>query len=862
MALDKNIGMVTAYAYAVSKGYTGTEEQFAQELASAGADLSQIQTQIDNFINTIVPAKTAEVTAEGTRQIGLVAAEGTAQKNAVTEEGTTQKNAVISEGTTQKNAVNSAGSTQVNAVNSAGSTQVGNVNTAGSTQVGAVQAKGQEVINSIPSDYTALSDDVDDLKSALIDGDAVVNIAPSWINAYVTVQGLVRASTASKTGLIPLEKGQTVTVGTRNANIGIICSTTADSIEVGDTITVIQKTTLTDRFETYSYTAKEDINIVVCVNASEYSLVVTQPIVIPYLDERCDGFEIDISLLKNGYTSVPLVWENGQIISGDDQPGNNQRRTVGYTPCIDGYKINVSYSNVSVSVYVYEYDEDKNFITSSTVSASNVVFPTSPSAKYIRMFTYSATVPQAQQEQYVKATYTGIGVFDYIPHAIIDGYIEASPVANGSFTGAGGPNIGASNRIRTDLIPFVANDKIVIDSGSMQYAVGMWNGTPSTATKTRNDSSFLSGTETIIPDYNGYIVIVFKNTSDIDIIPSDFDGSIDVYNTLAYRAYVKQSDSAEIPDYYMADNYLLNKANRINTLGESADDVFIFITDVHWELNAKHSPELINYLADKCKIARLFDGGDLADAVIPEAIKAYKDNYDGKIYRLCGNHDWFPPEDGKSLYYWLNSDNYDQIGEQFEHYWYVDNVQQKIRYITLNSFTHSGDTTASGWEYGFDANQIAWFTNTALNLPSTEWDVIVFTHYLRTTSISITGGSDIESAIDTFNADTSHTGKILAVLQGHTHWDGVYHTAGGVPVITTTCDKWDLSNESELAQEQAGRVLGTISEQAFDVMVLNRTARTITAVRIGALAQNNVDKYRTDTGFEWVGTLEERVINY
>lgn len=166
MALDQNIGMVTAYAYAVSKGYTGTEEQFAQELASAGADLSQIQTQIDNFINTIVPAKTAEVTAEGTRQIGLVAAEGTAQKNAVTAEGTTQKNAVISEGTTQKNAVNSAGSTQVNAVNSAGSTQVGNVNTAGSTQVGAVQAKGQEVINSIPSDYTALSDDVDDLKSA------------------------------------------------------------------------------------------------------------------------------------------------------------------------------------------------------------------------------------------------------------------------------------------------------------------------------------------------------------------------------------------------------------------------------------------------------------------------------------------------------------------------------------------------------------------------------------------------------------------------------------------------------------------------------------------------------------------------
>lgn len=210
MALDQNIGMVTAYAYAVSKGYTGTEEQFAQELASAGADLSQIQTQIDNFINTIVPAKTAEVTAEGTRQIGLVAAEGTAQKNAVTEEGTTQKNAVISEGTTQKNAVNSAGSTQVNAVNSAGSTQVGNVNTAGSTQVGAVQAKGQEVINSIPSDYTALSDDVDDLKTN-VTFNKVINIYDLEDGYYNESTGAKADNTGSQTfkrtrSLIPVDE--------------------------------------------------------------------------------------------------------------------------------------------------------------------------------------------------------------------------------------------------------------------------------------------------------------------------------------------------------------------------------------------------------------------------------------------------------------------------------------------------------------------------------------------------------------------------------------------------------------------------------------------------------------------------------
>ena len=165
-ALDERIGLTTAYGYAKLKGYTGTEEQFAQALANAGITLEQIETAIDGFVNTTVPNAVQSVEDKGTEQIGLIQTEGTTQKNAVTAEGTTQKNAVTAEGTTQKNAVNSAGSTQVNAVNSAGSTQVGNVNTAGSTQVGAVQAKGQEVIASIPQDYSELTAEVDDLKSA------------------------------------------------------------------------------------------------------------------------------------------------------------------------------------------------------------------------------------------------------------------------------------------------------------------------------------------------------------------------------------------------------------------------------------------------------------------------------------------------------------------------------------------------------------------------------------------------------------------------------------------------------------------------------------------------------------------------
>ena len=316
-----------------------------------------------------------------------------------------------------------------------------------------------------------------------------------------------------------------------------------------------------------------------------------------------------------------------------------------------------------------------------------------------------------------------------------------------------------------------------------------------------------------------------------------------------------------VPEYYRADDYLKNKADRINELGESADDVFVFITDVHWELNAKHSPDLIGYLSNKCNILKMIDGGDVADGVISEAVKAYRNHFTREIYRATGNHDWFAPETGRSLYYAFDSLNNTQIGNAFEHYWYFDNVQQKIRYITLDSFKHQGNDPSSGWQYGFDAEQVAWFSNVALDVPS-EWDVIVVTHFLRTTTINIDRGAQIESAISAFNSDASRTGKVLAVFQGHAHWDAVYHTASGVPVITTTCDKWDLSNEPELASEQPYRVLGTKSEQAFDVVILNRAEHKFNCVRIGALAQNNIDKYRTDAGFEWAGTLEERVVSY
>lgn len=571
---------------------------------------------------------------------------------------------------------------------------------------------------------------------------------------------------------------------------------------------------------------------------------------------------IDTASIINAKVEYPLEWENGTLSNGNPATSGYAVRSPKFIELNGNYTFLAENKTSGLALYMAMYGSDKSFIRSKSVTVGQISPDTD--AVFIKLFTYSEAISQSEQpskisayainENSIEANENRISA--YIPHGITDGYIIDKYTVNGSFT-ASGLNTGSDTRIRTNLIPFNANDKIVINAGTLLYAVGMWSGTPSVQTNKRSDSQWHTNGETIIPDYDGYIVVAFRNENSSNITPDDFDGELDLYNTFAYRASV--NTTSEIPDYYFVNDYLSTKAERINTLGESADDVFFFITDVHWELNAKHSPALIKYLQSNCKIPRLFDGGDLANGIIKAAINAYRQSFDGRIYRLCGNHDWFPPEDGKSLYYWLNSDNYDQIGKPFEHYWFVDNAQQKIRYITLNSFVHTGSDINTGWEYGFDADQITWFTDTALNVPN-GYDVIIFAHYFRNKQGGFNGYSEIETAIANFNEDTSSHGKVLFIMQGHRHWDAVFHTSSGVPVITTTCDKYDISNEPEISEEV--RTLGTINEQAFDVCVVDRENSKVTCVRIGAKAQNNIDVGINDSGFTFAQTLEERVIIY
>ncbi|MBO5670766.1 MAG: hypothetical protein J6S41_04390, partial [Clostridia bacterium] len=104
--------------------------------------------------------------------------------------------------------------------------------------------------------------------------------------------------------------------------------------------------------------------------------------------------------------------------------------------------------------------------------------------------------------------------------------------------------------------------------------------------------------------------------------------------------------------------------------------------------------------------------------------------------------------------------------------------------------------------------------------------------------VEVTGAWDALN----INADfTNYKGTLVAVFAGHMHDDYTYlgsRFGYAVDVHTVACDASQLDhrgyNEVEDYPEFGGRQDGTVYEQCLDVVVVNRRAKKINTVRIGA----------------------------
>ena len=337
------------------------------------------------------------------------------------------------------------------------------------------------------------------------------------------------------------------------------------------------------------------------------------------------------------------------------------------------------------------------------------------------------------------------------------------------------------------------------------------------------------------------------------------------------------SDDASLPDYYT--DYISGKYDEINSLMESITDgdAFIFITDTHWGDNVQVSPNIINHLKKNTNLQKVVFGGDVVRAFgtkdkIKEDVYGFnselKDHINSKNYfPTIGNHDftikYVRSADDQTGYTYDVPFTYNSSVKPLESYvslvnqkmyYYFDNPVQKIRYIMVNTEeeVNSGD---NAWGVGayITQQQLDWLTNDALKVPSDDWHVVTIGHVpIHPNAPAHDGSLDIlryalegytNKSKATFTAPygtvlntdfSAYKGRMVGYLCGHNHKDTEYVGTNMIN-ISTGCD-------ARYNDDVWTRTAGTISEQLFDVVVVDKTNRKINMIRIGA-GENRMFSY-------------------
>ena len=325
-------------------------------------------------------------------------------------------------------------------------------------------------------------------------------------------------------------------------------------------------------------------------------------------------------------------------------------------------------------------------------------------------------------------------------------------------------------------------------------------------------------------------------------------------------------------------DYLYNKSADAAEVIKNAvpnGDAFIFITDMHFNaLSSKASPSVLKYIQENTNIPRLFNGGDNDDGQNPLVNRLLRKAMgSNKVYTANGNHEYIVGAKNGGVFFDNRMYNDDVVyGSSDEQYYYVDNHQQKMRYVVLAAFGEGDGRANNLIGDDFDEAQLTWFTTVALNAPS-GYSIIVISHYLysinmSTEAISINEGCErYVNAINAHNETSDE--KVIVVLCGHAHRDRIINLSTvvsvfqsherdntTVPCIVTTCDK-NLPYEPFDRDLTVERPTGTIREIAFDVVVINKTLKKITCVRIGCPAQNGIGGSTDRTLEENCGSLVE-----
>lgn len=343
-----------------------------------------------------------------------------------------------------------------------------------------------------------------------------------------------------------------------------------------------------------------------------------------------------------------------------------------------------------------------------------------------------------------------------------------------------------------------------------------------------------------------------------------FTGDVEFYNGIpkqiqnAVDEIHSEIDSINqiVPAFYREhiNTKITQILSKVNTCSQNGD-VFVFLTDTHWESNRQYSPALIKYILQNTCITKVLHGGDIISGSYDSRLDArdimQKFMFASPLYTMFGNHDQYLQDVGGV--YATNSEIYSVFFKHLEKYvntngkfyYYFDNVSQKIRYIILDA--HWPNNTDNRGESLHYPEQLAWLEARARELDNS-WSIVVFQHVIFSEQ-TISGQSPVPGTVEQSEltqqlvaklddiCDDASMPTVIAIIGGHTHYDYYEYSAKGYPIIVTTDDgsygfvqqggQWvDKDNMPTRADQ-------TVDAQAFDVYTIDKTLRKIYATRIG-----------------------------
>ncbi len=339
----------------------------------------------------------------------------------------------------------------------------------------------------------------------------------------------------------------------------------------------------------------------------------------------------------------------------------------------------------------------------------------------------------------------------------------------------------------------------------------------------------------------------------------------------AYIHLYKVDNARHIPKYY--EQHIADKAASINKIQAKNNQTssFIWITDIHLQHNAKHSPGLIRYLRDNCGINQVIGGGDFVTAWLSDA--------DGKqgliddmeeadalfagipLIKTPGNHEWafggrnqYGISEAEMYEYWYKKDIENTGAVKNNNgdpttYCYLDDTANKIRYINLNVMDYELDMNEDGsmknggqnpktYDYRMSAEQVAWLKNTALKVPDDEYGVIIFTHIAvwnqeeASVMIDKVGyRTEAREVVEGYMKKTGdyadYKGQFIGWFSGHEHYDHMTKIGNFTQTISN-------GDGTPVTSGMPNRPVNTIDEQCFDVVTIDKANRQVYLTRIGA----------------------------